>query len=111
MAKQKLAQRCGAYPFYRKFRWGAHAQQPHRRRAPLPSGKLMVIAMINIGKVVILTFDCKTNCPLQAVFVGYLDTIENVVLIYIPFAALATWLIQTVVRSTKCRSKKKRRLS
>ena len=67
----------------------------------------LVIAMINIGKVVMLTFDCKTNCPLQSVFAGYLDTIENVLLVHIPFAALAAWLIQTVF--TKCRSKKEKK--
>ena len=65
----------------------------------------LCIAVINIGKVCMVTFDRKTNCALQSIFAGYLDTIENFLLVHVPFAALATWLIQAVVH--KCRSKKK----
>ena len=50
----------------------------------------LCIAVINIGKVGMVTFDCKTNCALQSLFAGYLDAVENFLLVYVPFAALAT---------------------
>ena len=65
----------------------------------------VVIAIINIGKVGMLTFDCKTNCPLQSVFADFLGTIENILLVYIPFVAITAWLMGSIVH--KCRSKKK----
>ena len=36
----------------------------------------LVIAMINIGKVVLLTFDCKTNCPLQSMFAALATLVD-----------------------------------
>ena len=64
----------------------------------------LCIAIINIGKVGMLTFDCKSNCPLQSVFARYLDTIQKVLLVYVPLAAVVGWLMFTGVQ--KCRPKK-----
>ena len=64
----------------------------------------LCIAIINIGKVGMLTFDCKSNCPLQSVFAAYLDTIQKVLLVHVPLAAVVGWLMLTTVQ--KCRPKK-----
>ena len=64
----------------------------------------LCIAIINIGKVNMLTFDCKSNCPLQSVFARYLDTIQRVLLVYVPLAAAVVWMVFTGVQ--KCRPKK-----
>ena len=64
------------------------------------------IAMINIWKTGLVTFDCKTNCSLKTTMLWYFQLWENILLIWLPLVAITTRMLISIV--SKCRSKFKR---
>ena len=65
----------------------------------------LCIAMMNIGKTFLATFSCKTNCSVVDTLLWYFSVYENILLIYLPVAALVVWVIYVGVQ--KFRSKDK----
>ena len=64
------------------------------------------IAMINIWKTGLVTFDCKTNCSLRTTMLWYFQLCESILLIWLPLVAITTWMLISTV--SKCRSKFKK---
>ena len=65
----------------------------------------LCIAMMNFGKAVLVTFDCKTNCSLKDDILEYFKVVEKILLVYTPVAALVGWAIYTGIQ--KCSKSKK----
>ena len=64
------------------------------------------LAMLNLFKTALVTFDCKSNPSFQATVQWYFDLTENVLLSYIPCVVITAWFVYTVVH--KCGLKKKK---
>ena len=58
----------------------------------------LCIAIINISKTTLATFDCKTNCSLKRTLFWYFNFCENTLLIYVPVAAFVCWVIFSIVK-------------
>ena len=69
----------------------------------------LYLAMLNLFKTGLVTFDCKSNCSFQGTLLWYFDLVENALLSYIPCFLMAVWFVYTVVQ--KCRPKKKKESS
>ena len=65
----------------------------------------LCIALISMFKVSIMTFDCRTNCPLTSILLGHLDICEDLFLIYIPIGAVVLSTLHMGLK--KCTEKKK----
>ena len=63
------------------------------------------IAIVNIGKGYMMTFASFTNQSFRNILLSYLDTCENVLLIYLPITAAGLWVINQGIR--KCTEKVK----
>ena len=66
----------------------------------------LCIAMINLWKTALVTFDCKTNCSVKDTYVWYFDMCENILLNWVPIIAFGIWFIYSIVE--KCCIKSKR---
>ena len=66
----------------------------------------LCLAVLNVLKTGLVTFDCKSNCSLQATVVWYFDWAENVLLSNIPCVVIATWFVYTVFQKCGLKSKK-----
>ena len=66
----------------------------------------LCLALLNIVRSVMITFDCKSSSSFQATVLWYFDLAENVVLSYIPCVAIATWFVYTVAQKCGPKSKK-----
>ena len=64
------------------------------------------IAIINIWKTGLVTFDCKTNCSFKTTILWYLQVYEGILLIWLPLLAIAIWVSISIF--IKCRSKLKK---
>ncbi len=65
----------------------------------------LCIAIINISKSGLATFDCKTNCSLKETILWYFALSEKILLIYLPVSAIALWML--IEGFQKCHSKSK----
>ena len=66
----------------------------------------LCLAMLNLFKTGLVTFDCKSNCSFQATILWYFDLIENVLLSYIPCVVIASWFLCTIVQKYGLKNKK-----
>ena len=66
----------------------------------------LCLALLNIVRSVMITFDCKSNSSFQATVLWYFDLTENVLLSYIPCVVIAAWFVYTVAE--KCSPKNKK---
>ena len=66
----------------------------------------LCLAMLNLFKTGLVTFDCKSNCSFQATILWYFDLIENVLLSYIPCVVIASWFLYTIVQKYGLKNKK-----
>ena len=66
----------------------------------------LCLAMLNLFKTGLVTFDCKSNCSFQRTVLWYFDLTENVLLSYIPCVVIAVWFVYTVVQKCGPKSKK-----
>ena len=64
------------------------------------------IAMINLIKAVISEYGCQINCSDKSKILGYLDTGEQVLLVYVPIASVCLWLLSTMLQKCVRKSKK-----
>ena len=64
------------------------------------------IAMINLIKVVLDEYDCKINCSDKSKILWYLDTSEQILLVYVPIASVCLWLLSTMLQKCVKKSKK-----
>ena len=58
----------------------------------------LCIAGLNLVKAHLVAFGCDTNCQFRDTVVQYMDTFENVLLLYAPIAAIGLWILYTVVK-------------
>ena len=65
----------------------------------------LCIAIINIFKTALVTFDCKTNCSVKETLLWYFSLTENILLIYLPVAAVVCWVISIGLKKSKSKSK------
>ena len=73
--------------------------------AVLPYTANVCIVLVSIAKTLIMTFDCRTNCLLKSILLGYLDVCEDLFLIYIPISAVV--LSSLYMGLKKCTGKNK----
>ena len=66
----------------------------------------LCLAVLNIVRSVMITFDCKSNCSFQATVLWYFDLTENVLLSYIPFVVIAAWFMFFMVQKYGPKNKK-----
>ena len=66
----------------------------------------LCLAISNILKAALVTFDCKSNCSFQTTVLWYFDLVENVLLSYVPCLFIAAWFLNTVIK--KCIQKNKK---
>ena len=57
------------------------------------------IAILNISKAVVVTFNCDTNCTFKNTLLWYLTSCEDVLLLYMPAVAFGFWLISYGIRN------------
>ena len=55
----------------------------------------LLIAMISIGKAHLVNYGCDTSCDHRDTVVKYMDTVEDVLLLYVSLVAMGLWVIQT----------------
>ena len=65
----------------------------------------LCIALVSMFKVFIMTFDCRTNCPLKTILLNYLDVCEDVLLIYVPVGVVVFSFLYMGLK--KCTGKNK----
>ena len=65
----------------------------------------LCIAMLNLWKTVLVTFDCKTNCSFKDTLLWYFNLAENILMNWLPIIAALIWLVYSLFE--KCRSKSK----
>ena len=63
------------------------------------------IAIINLIKAVMSEYGCQINCSDKSQILGYLDTGEQILLVYVPIASICLWLLSTMLQ--KCVRKSK----
>ena len=66
----------------------------------------LCLAMLNLFKTGLVTFDCKSNCSFQRTVLWYFDLIENVLLSYIPCGVTASLFLYTIVQKYSLKNKK-----
>ena len=64
------------------------------------------IAMINLLKAGLSEYGCQINCSDESKVLGYLDTGEKILLVYVPIASVCLWFLTTMLQ--KCVGKTKR---
>ena len=64
------------------------------------------IAMINLFKTSLVTFDCKTNCSLKTDILEVFQMFESILLIWLPLIIIVGWMLFTAI--SKCKSKLKK---
>ena len=64
------------------------------------------IAMINLMKAWAFEYGCKIKCSDKSKILGYLDTGEQILLVYVPIASVCLWLLSTMVQKCVKLSKK-----
>ena len=57
------------------------------------------IAILNISKAVVVTFNCDTNCTFKNTLLWYLTSCEDVLLMYMPAVAFGFWLMSYGIRN------------
>ena len=57
------------------------------------------IAILNISKAVVVTFNCDTNCTFKNTLLWYLTRCEDVLLLYLPAVAFGFWLLSNGIRN------------
>ena len=55
----------------------------------------LLIVIINIGKAHLVNYGCDTSCDHRGTVVRYMGTVEDVLLLYVPFVAMGLSVIQT----------------
>ena len=65
----------------------------------------LCIAMLNLWKTALVTFDCKTNCSFKDILLWYFNLAENILLNWLPIIAVGIWLVYSLFE--KCQSKSK----
>ena len=63
------------------------------------------IAMINLIKAWASEYGCKINCSDKSKILGYLDTGEQILLVYVPIASVCLWLLSTMLQKCVKQSK------
>ena len=58
----------------------------------------LCIAGLNLVKANYVTFGCDTNCQFRDKVIQYMDTFDNVLLLYAPIAAIGLFVLYTVVQ-------------
>ena len=66
----------------------------------------LCLAVLNIARSILITFDCKSNSSFQTTVLWYFDLIENILLSYIPCVVIAVWFMFFMVQ--KCGPKNKK---
>ena len=66
----------------------------------------LCLAVLNIVRSVMITFDCKSNCSFQGTVLWYFDLTENVLLSYIPFVVIAALFMFFMVQKYGPKNKK-----
>ena len=66
----------------------------------------LCLEVLNVFKITLVTFDCKSNCSFERTVLWYFDLTENVLLSYIPCVVIASWFVYTVVQKCGAKSKK-----
>ena len=66
----------------------------------------LCLAVLNIVRSVMITFDCKSNCSFQGSVLWYFDLTENVLLSYIPCVVIAAWFMFFMVQKYGPKNKK-----
>ena len=64
------------------------------------------IAMINMMKAMISEYGCQINCSNKNQFLGYIDTSEQILLVYVPITSICVWLLSTMLQKCLQKSKK-----
>ena len=65
----------------------------------------LCIAIINVFKTGLATFGCQTNCSVKKTLLLYFNLTENILLIYLPIAAFACWILSKGLQKCKGKSK------
>ena len=66
----------------------------------------LCLAMLNIFKTALVTFDCKSNCSFQRTVLLYFDLTENALISYIPCVFIAAWFVFFMVQKCGVKNKK-----
>ena len=66
----------------------------------------LCLAILNIARSIMITFDCKSNCYFQETVLWYFDLTENVLLSYIPCVVFAAWFMFFMVQKYGPKNKK-----
>ena len=64
------------------------------------------IAVINLIKAVLDEYGCNINCSNKSKILRYLDTGEQILLVYVPIASVCLWLLSKMLQKCVRKSKK-----
>ena len=65
----------------------------------------LCLAVLNMWKTGLVTFDCKVNCSFQTSVLMYFDIAEKILLTYMPLVFIGSWIVFTIIQ--KCCRKEK----
>ena len=85
--------------------------KPYRKRPANVTAALSYvancgIAIINLVKAVWSDYGCQINCSNKSKVLRYLETVEQILLVYVPIASVCLWLLSTVLQKCLQKSKK-----
>ena len=66
----------------------------------------LCLAVLNVLKAGLVTFDCKSNCSFQTNVLWYFDLTENVLISYIPCVFIVGWFMFFVAQKCGLKNKK-----
>ena len=66
----------------------------------------LCLAMLNLFKTGLVTFDCKSNCSFQRTVLWYFDLTENLLLSYVPCVVTVSLILYTIVQKYGLKNKK-----
>ena len=64
------------------------------------------IAIINLVKAVWSDYGCQINCSKKSKVLEYLETVEQILLVYVPIVSVCLWPLSTVLQKCLQKSKK-----
>ena len=65
----------------------------------------LCIAMLNLWKTALVTFDCKTNCSFKDILLWYINLAENILLNWLPIIAVGILLVYSLFEKYLSKSK------
>ena len=59
------------------------------------------LALLNMWKTGLVTFDCKVTSSFQTSMLMYFDIVEKILLMYIPLVFIGSWIVFIIIQKSE----------